>query len=186
MNARSKDSPPLLLALACSLALHAALLTATPWPVAAKKPAPPQALSARLAEKTPTATLPPQPELALPPRIKPPPAARKKPIAPDSAESPGLAADAPAAALAVLTDSARRQLRELDFYPLEAIRNGLEGEALVRIFLDENGNVIAARLEISSGQPILDAAAVNAARRLKSLSRDGLDSALLPVRFRLD
>lgn len=74
----------------------------------------------------------------------------------------------------------------MEFYPLEAIQNGWQGEAWVQIFLDADGNVIAARLETSSGYPLLDAAAVNAARSLKSLLHSGLDSAILPVRFRLE
>ncbi|MDR1349956.1 MAG: TonB family protein [Zoogloeaceae bacterium] len=177
MNARSANSIPLMLALSCSLALHVALLIGTThWEV--KKPAPPpptpDALLARLTE----AALPPQPELALPAEAASPPVSRKKAKPPPDAPT-----DSP---LATLTASARQQLNRLDFYPLEAIQNGWQGEAWVRIFLDENGNVIAARLEASSGYPLLDAAAVNAARSLKSLSHNGLDSALLPVRFKLE
>ena len=71
------------------------------------------------------------------------------------------------------------------FYPPEAIERGLEGEALVLLFLDEAGNAIAARIEASSGHAILDAAAVRAARTLKSLPASAPREALLPVRFRL-
>ena len=74
--------------------------------------------------------------------------------------------------------------REL-FYPPAAIERGLEGEALVLLFLDASGNAIAARLESSSGHALLDDAAVKAARTLRSLPDTAPREALLPVRFRL-
>ena len=52
-------------------------------------------------------------------------------------------------------------------------------------FLDDAGHVIAARLEASSGHPILDEAAVRAARTLHDLPAGAPREALLPVRFRL-
>ena len=70
-------------------------------------------------------------------------------------------------------------------YPPEAIERGLQGEALVMLFLDPAGNVIAARLESSSGHALLDDAAVRAARGLRSLPDSAPREALLPVRFRL-
>lgn len=74
--------------------------------------------------------------------------------------------------------------REL-FYPPEAIERGLEGEALVLLFLDESGNAIAARIEASSGHALLDAAAVRAARTLRAMPASAPREAVLPVRFRL-
>jgi protein TonB len=86
--------------------------------------------------------------------------------------------------------SARQQLahlaRQEGFYPLEAIEQGWQGEAWVRIFLDEQGQVIAARIEQGSGYPLLDQAALRAARALRSLPADGLEEAVFPVRFRLE
>ena len=70
-------------------------------------------------------------------------------------------------------------------YPPEAIERGLQGEALVLLFLDASGNAVAARLESSSGHAVLDEAAVRAARRLRSLPDSAPREALLPVRFRL-
>lgn len=85
--------------------------------------------------------------------------------------------------------SARQQIAELarqeGFYPLEAIQNRWQGEAWVRIFLDAQGQVIAARIETSSGHAILDEAALRAARSLKSLPANGLEDATLPIQFRL-
>ena len=74
--------------------------------------------------------------------------------------------------------------REL-LYPPEAIARGLQGEALVLLFLDEAGNAIAARIEASSGHALLDEAALRAARTLRSLPASAPREALVPVRFRL-
>jgi protein TonB len=184
MNERTSASMPLMLALLCSLALHAALLAGAPrWLSLQTPPAPPRppnTLQARLALLAPLPQL--QPQWTLPEETKPPSVPRP-PRPPRPKPPPATPATAPAATLAA---SAQQQLRRMDFYPLKAIQNGWQGEAWVQIFLDDDGNVIAARLETSSGYPLLDAAAVNAARSLKSLPNSGLDSALLPVRFRLE
>ena len=88
------------------------------------------------------------------------------------------------------TEAIRQQFSEQQntglFYPDEAIRLGLEGEALVRLMLDEQGNVLAARIEESSGHALLDQAAVQAVRRLRTLPSDAPSESLLPVRFRLN
>lgn len=80
-------------------------------------------------------------------------------------------------------------MRKLDaagqFYPAEAIARGLQGDALVLLVIDESGNVVAARIEQSSGHPILDEAALRAARTLKSLPADTPQQSILPIRFRL-
>ena len=80
--------------------------------------------------------------------------------------------------------AAEQLARELP-YPPEAIERGLQGEALVLLFLDPSGNAIAARLESSSGHALLDDAAVRAARTLHALPASAPREALLPVRFRL-
>jgi protein TonB len=85
-------------------------------------------------------------------------------------------------------DAARRALEQLARelpYPPEAVERGLQGEALVLLFLDGGGDVIAARLENSSGHALLDEAALRAARRLRALPASAPREALLPVRFRL-
>lgn len=71
------------------------------------------------------------------------------------------------------------------FYPAEAIARGLEGEVVVLMMLDEEGRVVAARIEQGSGQPLLDAAALRAVRALHSLPANAPRETLLPVRFRL-
>lgn len=80
---------------------------------------------------------------------------------------------------------AMEQLRRELPYPPEAVERGLQGEALVLLFLDASGNAIAARLESSSGHALLDEAALHAARSLRSLPGSAPREALIPVRFRL-
>lgn len=79
----------------------------------------------------------------------------------------------------------RKQHERKEFYPAEAIAQGLEGEALVLLILDTSGQVSAARIEESSGHRILDDAALRAVRALRSLPADAPRETLLPVRFRL-
>ncbi|HUN69624.1 MAG TPA: energy transducer TonB [Burkholderiales bacterium] len=99
------------------------------------------------------------------------------PAATDAGSPPRLSGEAARRA-------AEQLARELP-YPPEAIERGLQGEALVLIFLDPSGNAIAARLETSSGHALLDDAAVRAARTLHALPASAPREALLPVRFRL-
>jgi protein TonB len=84
-----------------------------------------------------------------------------------------------------LVTAASRQVARVLLYPTEAIARGLEGEAVVMLFLDTEGNAAAARLERSSGHPILDDAAVRAARQVRALPTGIAQDFLLPVRFRL-
>jgi len=79
----------------------------------------------------------------------------------------------------------RKQHERNEFYPAEAIAQGIEGEALVLLILDTGGQVSAARIEQSSGYRILDDAALRAVRALRSLPADAPRETLLPVRFRL-
>jgi protein TonB len=126
-------------------------------------------------------SLPPPPALIAPEpppvEAKPEPKPEPKPRPPQPAR-PGFTA----------TDVARMALQQIarqPFYPEEAIARGLQGEAVVRLFLDESGNAIAARLESSSGHAILDDAAVRAARAVHSLPAGSPTEIVLPVRFRL-
>ncbi|MDR1647491.1 MAG: TonB family protein [Zoogloeaceae bacterium] len=112
---------------------------------------------------------------------EPPPSITKVAPSPPRVKAAATLGNLPAAA----AREANRQLAQLP-YPLEAIAQGLEGEVWIRIFLDENGNVMAARVEQSSGHALLDDAAQRAAARLKSLSAEGMGDALIPVRFRLE
>jgi len=84
-----------------------------------------------------------------------------------------------------LASLASRQIAQRLMYPEEAIARGLEGEVLVLLFLDADGNSVAARLERSSGHAILDDAAVAAARQVNAMPEGEPREVLLPVRFRL-
>lgn len=83
----------------------------------------------------------------------------------------------------------RKQFNKLKkqhlFYPLAAIQNNIEGVVEVKIFLDNNGNVIISRIENSSGYEILDNAALRAVKTIKSLEENAPREFILPVRFSL-
>ena len=182
-------------ALALSLILHtavfgiAALLVAGSSPIA--RPAPPELRVSLRATKLalpgaklslpespalPGTPVPARPQLLLPQASlqNPKPATRAVPRQASPARLEGDAAL-----------RAAEQLRRELLYPPEAIERGLEGEALVLLFLDASGNAVAARLEASSGHALLDDAAVRAARTLRGLPDSAARDVLLPVRFRL-
>jgi len=176
----SRARPFLGWALVISIALHALVIAAPAWRARQLSQVP---LTVSLRE------MPIVHESRVP--VPEPP----RPILPEkkqrhSAARPALTPVAPqTATLQRLTGQAARiageqMAREL-LYPVEAIERGLQGEALVLLFLDESGNAVAARLEESSGHAVLDAAAVRAARMLRALPASAPREALLPVRFRL-
>jgi protein TonB len=180
-------------ALAISLALHAALLAIglreaklrvpLPAELTVRLPAPPAVAAApETPQPVPRLTLPrPQPDAI----ATAPPAATSPRLAVRAAQPAAQPASAPQRLSGEAAMRAAEQLaRELP-YPPEAIERGLQGEALVMIFLDGSGSVVAARLEASSGHALLDDAAVRAARRLRALPDSAPREALLPVRFRL-
>ena len=177
---------PLLAAFTVSLLLHAAPL-ADAWladrPAARPPLTKPQPLTASL---QPSPAVLPTPELILDETPSPP-----APIA--EADKPSVAHTVKPAKqekpAKTWTQSIREQFsaqqRDGLFYPEAAIEQGLEGEALVLLMIDSNGSIAAARIEQSSGHALLDAAALRAVRRLRSLPADAPSESLLPVRFRL-
>lgn len=183
-------------ALLCSLALHAAALLLLPPPAAPARAAVPLQARLRPPPLTPAAQEPPPPpprEEAAPPPPEKPATAKPKPEKKASAKpAPARFKEPPASfnGYPVLAGNAARsafsQLARQPLYPPEAIARGLQGEVLLLLFLDANGNVQAARVERSSGQLLLDQAAVGAARQLKALPEGAPREAILPVRFKLD
>lgn len=183
-------------ALLCSLALHAAALLLLPPPAAPARAAVPLQARLRPPPVTPAAQepLPPPPrEEAAPPPPEKTATAKPKPEKKAPAKpAPARFKEPPASfnGYPVLAGNAARsafsQLARQPLYPPEAIARGLQGEVLLLLFLDANGNVQAARVERSSGQPLLDQAAVGAARQLKALPEGAPREAILPVRFKLD
>lgn len=172
----------LLLALAVSLLIHILPFIAHLPPSSPAKPQTPP-LAATLRAPPPAAPLPPPPPLTLPEQPKAAPAPPKPPAPkPEKREKPPPSAK-------TWTQAVGQHLQKLNelglFYPPEAIARGLEGEVLVLIVISESGQVTAARVEQSSGHRLLDDAALNAVRSLRSLPADAPREALLPVRFRL-
>jgi protein TonB len=180
-----RNSHRLLLALGASLLLHFLPLAVNLEHAPAPQPPPPAPLAARL---QPPPTPPAPPPLALPEQPTPAASApQPRPVkAPPRASPP---AERPPVTATTWTQSVRQQFERQEergqFYPAEAIAQGLEGEVLVLIIIDPAGNVTAARVEQGSGHRILDEAALRAVRALRSLPADAPRDALLPVRFRL-
>jgi protein TonB len=176
----SRSHPFLGWALAISLALHALVISAPAWRGKSQSQAPlTVSLREPLASPEPQYPAPQLPKPILPEKKPPRPAAGPslEPVSRQTATLQRLSG--PAARIA-----GEQMAREL-LYPVEAIERGLQGEALVLLFLDESGNAVAARLEESSGHALLDNAAVRAARTLRALPSSAPREALLPVRFRL-
>lgn len=168
----------LALALIVSLLLHLIpfireLIAPTPAPLP-----PPPALTAELRAPPPAS----QPQLMLP---EPPPLKADRP----APARPAIKPERPSGKNAGWQEAVRKQFRQQDerglFYPAEAIAQGIEGEVLVLLILDEAGHAVAARVEQGSGHPSLDQAALRAARALRSLPADAPRETLIPVRFRL-
>ena len=176
----SRSHPFLGWALVISIALHALVLAAPAWRGKSQAQAPlTVSLREPLAAPEPQTHAPQPPKLILPEKKPRQSAARlaPEPVARQTATLQRLSGQAARIA-------GEQMAREL-LYPVEAIERGLQGEALVLLFLDESGNAVAARLEESSGHALLDAAAVRAARTLRALPSSAPREALLPVRFRL-
>ena len=191
-------------ALGASLLLHAALLAVADLRLekgvkdnaSAPEPTPTTSLVAMLLKPPPPTTRldsPPIPpaKSAAPPELHLPPPRPAVAAAPQRQRPPPVSPSPPATTPSTTTSSivvrqALAQLAEHLLYPVEAVNQGLEGEVLVMLFLDASGNVVAARVERGSGHPILDQAAVAAARRLRALPASTSMEVLLPVRFRLN
>jgi len=142
-------------------------------PVAPDAPAPPQLL---LPREIPRNAIAAASVSVIRPRLEVP-----GPGAGSSAAPPGAVPRLEGEAALRVAEQLRRELP----YPPEAVAQGLQGEALVLLFLDASGNAVAARLESSSGHALLDDAALRAARTLRALPDSAPREALFPVRFRL-
>jgi protein TonB len=171
---------PLALALLSSLLLH--LLPFLPGVrPAPDKPTPPP-LQARLT--TPVVASPVVVPLALTEPETPPgqPPAKPRPTKP-TPPSP-TATTAPNWQREIRRQFAEQQRRG-DFYPAEAIARGLQGDVEVLLLLAPDGSVMAARIEQSSGQRLLDDAALRAVRALHALPANTPRESLQMVSFRL-
>ncbi|MFZ2267270.1 MAG: energy transducer TonB [Azonexus sp.] len=141
-------------------------------------PSPPPPLQAEL---RPARPLPPPPALELDKPAPPQPVTPRKPTLAQASRSK--------TSIPTWQQEVRRQLKKQQengqFYPAEAIAQGLEGEVLVLMLLDEQGRVAAARVEQGSGHRLLDDAALKAIRALHSVPAEAPREAILPVSFKL-
>jgi protein TonB len=180
-------------ALGLSLLLHGLPFASAWWPSAPEPNHPPATLQARLT--APAAVLPlslVEPEASPPASVTPPKPPAQRPPAPP-AVSPGKKPAPPAVdrktTAKTWSEHIRQQFSQQQaqglFYPEAARRQGIEGEVLVLLLVDAAGAVAAARVEESSGHPLLDEAALRAVRQLRSLPADTPREMLLPVSFRL-
>jgi len=165
----------LTLALALSLAVH--LLPVLPALLAESPPPPVETLPLQASLRPPPIEAPP----LVMPEAEPPPPAVDKPPSPKAA-----AKGRPRNWQEEVRRQFSKQLQRGDYYPLEAINRGLQGDVLVLLIIDTDGNVAAARLEQGSGHPLLDQAALQNVRALRSLPADAPREVLLPVTFRLN
>jgi len=84
-----------------------------------------------------------------------------------------------------VVQKAQRKLSRHMYYPPEAIDQGWEGEVRLLLRLSEEGRVISVSVAASSGFPVLDQAALVAARAMGQIPDVGVKELLLPVIFRL-
>ncbi|WP_374340887.1 energy transducer TonB [Azonexus sp.] len=165
----------LLAACAASLALHGLPVLPELLVSPTERPSTVPPLRAELRPPPPAADVP----LSLPEPSPP------RPIPAPKKMLPKPAASRPATWTQAVRDHLRQRQERGEFYPPEAIARGLQGEVLVLIVVDESGQVVGARVEHGSGHAILDAAALQAVRSLKSLPADAPRQIVLPVVFRL-
>ena len=169
------------LALAMSLLLHAAVLG---WPGhRAAMPARPATLEAHL---------PPLPPAPTEPLLKNTLVQQQEPVVPAHARTrpPPRTPGAHGARAARLDkpreEAALRKLAKHQFYPEEAVEQGLEGEVRLLLVLDAAGQIVSVDIAAGSGHAILDRAARAAAFAMRSLPDAGVRDFILPVVFRLE
>lgn len=108
----------------------------------------------------------------------------------ESLSKVNLAAAAPAVVGAV--DEMPRKLanNRIPYYPVEALRSGLEGRVVLRVQINTSGRADKIEVETSSGFVSFDQSAIDAVRdwRFAPAKRQGLavlHEVLIPVRFRI-
>lgn len=167
----------LIFALALSLALHGGLLLPDilkRLPVAP----PPPALQALL-------RLPPKPDAA--------PAEPLLKNTLDNEEAPQVAPLPPPPVRQAKAGStlrrdvqvAQKKLSKTQFYPAQAVEQGIEGDVRLILKLSADGSVDDVGIAASSGHPILDNAAIKAAYAMGKLTGVTSRELILPVIFRL-
>lgn len=153
-------------ALLLSLCLHAAVMVPGPWQGKPAKPERKPALEVQLTPPHETVTA--ADSISTETSEPPPPAPPAKPVM-----AKGRQLQRAHAALA----------RHL-LYPPEAVAQGLEGEVILLLVLNSVGSIESAEVARSSGHPLLDRAALAAARQIGALPGNPRQT-LLPITFRL-
>jgi len=173
---------PLFFALLLSLALHLMFFAVPAWIAKPDRPPPATArIDARLLPSVVTEVTEPPPdaefaesvttqaEASSPPTPLPPP---RLPPAPNKLSGQALR-------------RAQQSLARHLFYPPQAVAQGLEGEVTLLLVLDTRGRIETAEIARSSGHPVLDQAALAAARSVGAFPGSPRQT-LLPVSFSLE
>lgn len=170
------QSKSLVLALACSAALHALVLA---FPLAGPAKARPEVLEVRLTPAEMAAPVKPAEDLLKDTLAKGEKEKRQ------SSPSSGKTGERGGKPRKIREAAAQRKLAQHVYYPEEAIRQGLEGEVRLLVTLDASGRVLTVEVAAGSGHAILDEAARSAALAMGSLPEAGVREIILPVVFRL-
>lgn len=158
---------PIYLALLLSLALHAGLIAGPIWLTPSQRRPATAAIDARLipyatperAAETISSEVPGEPESS------------PRPVTPGTLQGPSLR-------------RAQAALSNHLYYPPEAVAHGLEGDVVLLLVLTDSGRLVSAAVARSSGHPLLDQAALDAAFQLGALPGNP-SQILFPVSFRL-
>ena len=81
---------------------------------------------------------------------------------------------------------AQRKFSKTQFYPQEAVKQGIEGDVRLILRLSTDGTVDDVSIAASSGHLILDNAAIKAAYAMGKLTGVVSRELILPVSFRLE
>ena len=161
---------PLYFALLLSIAFHAVLIVTPTWLTVRLRPAIQSSIEARLLPRDDTVEMADAVSTEM------------------SSNDAGPTAPRVSAALHRLQGSSLRRaqtaLSDHLFYPPEAVARGIEGEVILLLNLADNGELVSASIARSSGHPLLDQAALDAARHIGALPGNPRQT-LFPVSFRL-
>ena len=159
---------PLYLALLLSLVLHAGLVVGPAWLTSTPRQPATAAIDVRLVPYPMPETVA---ETVSSEAAASEPEPSSRPLTPGTLRGPSLR-------------RARAALSNHLFYPPEAVARGLEGDVVLLLVLADNGRLVTAAVARSSGHPLLDQAALDAAFRIGTLPGNPRQI-LFPVSFRL-
>jgi protein TonB len=208
-DCRYCPNPARVAATSGALTIHGVALLVLLIPITAvqiprlKAPVDPDRIDARIIDEQVVPPIPPppahaivRPQTATPIQVQPQPTgiaavdtAPSQNVAPASQDTPGLDTPGPIDVAPVASDATvKKRYAPVPPYPLAALRAGIQGEVLVRIRIDRDGVPAEIRIEHSSGNALLDRAALDGVRRwlFEPALRNGVPVevwATVPVRF---